>query len=249
MSELLPPLKPLPIKERLSVVFIERGEIDVLDGAFVVVDVTGIRTQIPVGGLAGLMLEPGARISHAAVALAGALLALPLAAAEPGWGLGEELPASRQVTLNQTVYPDGRNLPPGRGSVAEGRALYAQRCAGCHGESGSEGPASRLAGSDGFFSLADPLRPLRIRQFPRHVQSVGAMWPYATSIFDYIRRAMPPQAPKSLDDAQTYALTAYVLHLNGLLAAHDTLDRTSLLHVRMPGLRRGVSAWRQGCGR
>ena len=70
MSQLLPPLKPIPIKERVSVIFIERGEIDVLDGAFVVVDVTGIRTHIPVGGVACIMLEPGTRVSHRAAALA-----------------------------------------------------------------------------------------------------------------------------------------------------------------------------------
>ena len=69
-SGLLPPLKPIPINDRLSVVFIERGEIDVLDGAFVVVDVTGIRTHIPVGGVACIMLEPGTRVSHRAAALA-----------------------------------------------------------------------------------------------------------------------------------------------------------------------------------
>ena len=71
MTGLLPPLKPLPIKERISVVFVERGEIDMLDGAFVVVDATGVRTHIPVGGVACIMLEPGTRVSHRAAALAG----------------------------------------------------------------------------------------------------------------------------------------------------------------------------------
>ena len=67
---LLPPLKPIPIKERVSVIFVEKGEIDVLDGAFVVIDVTGVRTHIPVGGVACIMLEPGTRLSHRAAALA-----------------------------------------------------------------------------------------------------------------------------------------------------------------------------------
>ena len=71
MPELLPPLRPLPIKERLSILYIEYGHLDVLDGAFVVVDKTGVRTHIPVGGVACLMLEPGTRVSHAACALAG----------------------------------------------------------------------------------------------------------------------------------------------------------------------------------
>ncbi len=71
MAQMLPPLKPIPIKERLSVLYIEKGHLDVLDGAFVVVDKTGVRTHVPVGGVACLMLEPGTRISHAACALAG----------------------------------------------------------------------------------------------------------------------------------------------------------------------------------
>lgn len=70
MNTLLPPLKPIPVKERLSVLFIEKGHLDVLDGAFVVVDKTGVRTHVPVGGVACLMLEPGTRVSHAAAALA-----------------------------------------------------------------------------------------------------------------------------------------------------------------------------------
>ena len=70
MTNLLPPLKPIPIKDRLSILFVEKGNLDVLDGAFVVVDVTGVRTHVPIGGVACLMLEPGTRISHAAVALA-----------------------------------------------------------------------------------------------------------------------------------------------------------------------------------
>lgn len=134
-----------------------------------------------------------------------------------------------------TVFPDGRNLPAGAGSVAAGRALYASHCAGCHGAAGIEGPAARLVGSDGFFSLDDPLRILRIREHPLLLLSVGGQWPYATSIFDYIRRAMPHQAPKSLSDDQVYALTAHLLQMNGLLEEDAVLDRDSLPRVVMPG--------------
>ena len=90
-SGLLPPLKPLPIKERISVVFVERGEIDMLDGAFVVVDATGVRTHIPVGGVACIMMEPGTRFSHRAVALA----------ARVGTLLDEPAPSCRSPAISK----------------------------------------------------------------------------------------------------------------------------------------------------
>lgn len=168
----------------------------------------------------------------------GAWLLLALgtsAAADPVIGLGQPLAPQTIRRYAISVFPDGRNLPAGEGSVQAGRALYASRCAGCHGAKGIEGPAARLVGSDGFFSLDDPLRILRIREHPLLLFSVGGQWPYATSIFDYVRRAMPHHAPKSLSDGQVYALTAYILHLNGLLDAAAVLDRDSLPRVEMPG--------------
>lgn len=157
------------------------------------------------------------------------------AAAQPLVGLGQPLPAQTIERHAITVFPDGRNLPPGAGSVHAGRELYADHCAGCHGARGREGPAARLVGSDGFFSLDDPLRILRIREHPLLLLSVGGQWPYATTIFDYTRRAMPHHAPKSLSDDQVYALTAYILHMNGLLEETAVLDRDSLPNVEMPG--------------
>lgn len=142
-----------------------------------------------------------------------------------------------------TVFPDGRNLPEGRGSVSQGRTLFQNQCVMCHGANGIEGPAARLAGSDGFFSFSDPLRFMRIRKYPLLVLSVGAQWPYATSIFDYVRRAMPHHAPKSMKNDEVYALTAYILHLHRLLAPDAVLDRDSLPAVVMPGLSRTISAW------
>ena len=99
------------------------------------------------------------------------------------------------------------------------------RCAACHGATGIEGPASRLAGTDGFIGWSDPLRPLRVRKYPLQVLSVGALWPHATTVFDYVRRAMPMNAPKSLTDDEVYAITGYVLHLNGLVDAGDVFNR------------------------
>ncbi|MEW5782254.1 MAG: c-type cytochrome [Pseudomonadota bacterium] len=162
-------------------------------------------------------------------------------AAQPGLGVPLD-PRGAQV-LSKTVFPDGRGLPPGQGTVAQGRTLYAQHCAMCHGVRGIEGPAARLAGSDGFIAWSDPLRPLRALKHPILVLSVGAQWPYATSIFDYVRRAMPYHAPKSLNDDEVYAVTGYLLHLNGLVGADAVMDRHTLPTVRMPGLARSVWAW------
>lgn len=164
------------------------------------------------------------------------LLALATgAAAQSLVGLGQPLSAETIQRYAITVFPDGRNLPPGEGSVRAGRALYANGCASCHGPQGREGPAARLVGSDGFFSFDDPLRILRIREHPLLLLAVGGQWPYATTIFDYTRRAMPHHAPKSLHDDQVYALTAYILYMNGLLEETAVLDRDSLPNVEMPG--------------
>ena len=113
MSGLLPPLKPIPIKERVSVIFIERGEIDVLDGAFVVVDVTGVRTHIPVGGVACIMLEPGTRVSHRAAALAARVGTLLVwvgeagvrlySAGQPGGARSDRLLYQAKLALDETL--------------------------------------------------------------------------------------------------------------------------------------------------
>lgn len=157
--------------------------------------------------------------------------------------LGRPVEPAELDRLSITVFPDGHGLPSGQGSVRDGGRLYAERCAACHGVTGIEGPAARLVGSDGWFAWNDPLRVLRIRRQPLQLISVTGMWPHATSIFDYLRRAMPHPAPKSLSDDEAYALTAYLLHLGGLLSAGAALDRESLPKVMMPGLARGVSAW------
>ena len=158
-------------------------------------------------------------------------------------GLGQPLPAAQIERYAITVFPDGRNLPLGQGNVAQGATLYQAQCAACHGDKGIEGPAARLAGSDGFIGWTDPLRVLRIRKYPLLVVSVGARWPYATSLFDYVRRAMPHHAPKSLSDDEVYAVTAHLLHLNDLVPASAVMNRESLPRVVMPGLEKTVSAW------
>lgn len=120
------------------------------------------------------------------------------------------------------VSPDGSGLPPGRGSALEGRAVYAAKCARCHGPTGTEGPADPLVGGQGTLKGPDPVR------------TVGSYWPYATTLFDYIRRAMPFDAPQSLTPDETYAVVAWLLAENGIVAGDQVLDAKSLPAVRMP---------------
>jgi cytochrome c len=170
----------------------------------------------------------------------GALPASPIA---PTVGLGVPLESAQIARFDITIFPDGRNLPKGQGSVAHGGKLFQAHCAACHGEKGIEGPAARLAGSDGFFGWNDPLRILRIKEYPLLVQSVGARWPYATTLFDYVRRAMPYHAPKSLSDDEVYAITGQVLYLNGLVEADAVMTPESMRRVVMPARARTVVAW------
>ncbi len=157
--------------------------------------------------------------------------------------LGVALSPSEVSPYEITIFPSGKNLPEGKGSVKQGEGLYQNHCMMCHGEEGDEGPAARLKGSDGWFSFSDPLRVLRIDKYPILLISVGSLWPYATSIFDYIRRAMPHYAPKSLSNDEVYALTAYILYLNDLLAKESVLNEETILDISMPGKQRSVSAW------
>jgi len=120
------------------------------------------------------------------------------------------------------VAPDGSGLPPGRGSVAEGRKVYEEKCAMCHGAHGEGGPMDRLVGGFGSLSSAKP------------VKTVGSFWPYATTVFDYVRRAMPFNAPQTLSNDEVYAVTGYLLHLNEILGPDATLDAAALTAVRMP---------------
>jgi S-disulfanyl-L-cysteine oxidoreductase SoxD len=120
--------------------------------------------------------------------------------------------------------PDGKGLPPGTGTVTQGKQVFADNCAVCHGDNGVGGIKDRLAGGQGTLASSAP------------VKTVGSFWPYATTLFDYVHRAMPYQAPGSLGSDDTYAVVAYILHLNGILPADGRLDRESLPKIRMPNL-------------
>ena len=150
------------------------------------------------------------------------LMAAPAYAEQPQYHLGRTPTAAEINAWNIDVRPDGQGLPPGHGSVTEGRAVFADQCAACHGEKGQGGPADRLVGGLGTLTQPHPVR------------TVGSYWPYATTLFDFIRRAMPFNAPESLSADQVYAVSAYVLSLNGIVPDDTVLDAKSLPKVVMP---------------
>jgi len=123
---------------------------------------------------------------------------------------------------NIDVSPDGAGLPKGNGSVAAGQAIYAAQCAACHGARGEGKPADALVGGQGTLKNDRP------------VKTIGSFWPYATTVYDFVYRAMPYNAPQSLKPDEVYAVTAYLLHLNGIVPADAVLDAQSLPKVRMP---------------
>ena len=156
----------------------------------------------------------------AAVAAAGVLLlgaALHARQTSPS-GLGRPPTAAEQ--RDSIVDPDGAELPPGSGAPAQGEMVFGRRgCSTCHGPTGSEGPSIRLVGGD---------VTTRTNYWPiRH-------WPFAPSIWDYIRRVMPYDRPGVLTDDETYAVTAYLLYRNGIIGENDVMDAESLPQVRMP---------------
>ncbi|WP_287069404.1 c-type cytochrome, partial [Methylobacterium sp.] len=138
------------------------------------------------------------------------------------FGVGRPAAPETIAAWDIEARPDGRGLPPGSGSVREGAVLFAARCASCHGDRGQGAAAEALAGGTGSLTDAKPLR------------TVGSYWPYATTLFDYVRRAMPFDAPQSLAPDEVYAVSAYVLHLNGLLPGDARLDAVALPKVAMP---------------
>ena len=131
------------------------------------------------------------------------------------------------------VGPDGAGLPAGGSRVADGLAVYEAKCAVCHGADGTGGPNDRLAGripDDAFPFATDPQAPY----------TVGSYWPYATTLFDYIRKAMPFDAPGSLTNREVYGVVGAVLHFNDLLAADALVDSATIAGLRMPSRDRFV---------
>jgi len=158
------------------------------------------------------------------------------------YGLGTPAAPSRIAALDVDVGPDGAGLPPGRGTPNEGQAVYARQCASCHGDRGEGKPPlyPQLVGRD---SIAEGFR---FGKDPRLAKTIGNYWPYATTVFDYVRRAMPLNAPGSLSNDQVYAVTAYLLSANRIIDADATLDSAKLVAVRMPYVDRFVKDDRTG---
>lgn len=181
---------------------------------------------------AGLVLGCTGPRSQEAIADAG-----PVTPAR--FDLGRAATHADIAALDIDVRPDGAGLPPGSGTPAEGRALYEAKCRHCHGENGRGQPFDRLVGrieGDAFpFSKA-----------PRTPRSIGSYWPYATTVFDYTRRAMPLERPGSLTDDEVYALTAYLLHMNDLWPEDEALDGASLPTLVMPARDRFIPDDRRG---
>lgn len=138
------------------------------------------------------------------------------------YGVGRPATAEEVAAWDVTIGPEGRELPAGSGTAKDGAQVYEVRCKECHGDQGVGGDHAGLVGN-----------PEQLKQTPP-LKTVGSYWPYATTLFDYTRRAMPFEEPGTLSADQVYAVTAYILHLNGLVAEDDVLDRESLPRVVMP---------------
>ncbi len=142
--------------------------------------------------------------------------------APPRYALGATPSAAEIRAWDIDVAPDGGGLPAGAGNVSQGRAIYAEKCIACHGASGDGGPGGRLVGGHGSLATRQP------------ILTIGSFWPYASTVYDYINRAMPHDRPQSLKPDEVYALTAFLLFQNGVVAADTMLDAKSLPKVRMP---------------
>ncbi|MFA5958164.1 c-type cytochrome [Hyphomicrobium sp.] len=136
--------------------------------------------------------------------------------------LGTPMSASDVVKWDKTVFPDGRGLPSGHGTAKEGRLLYVQKCASCHGQHGEGATAEDLVGGPKPPSSDNPSK------------AIGPYWPFATTIFDFVSRSMPPAAPGSLSADETYAITAYLLAANRIIGESDEIDAKTLPKVNMP---------------
>ena len=157
-------------------------------------------------------------VAFAALALA---CATPVHAQSP-YGIGRAATPAEIAGWNIDIGRYGKNLPPGSGSVSQGLEVFDQQCAACHGTKGEGGVGDQLVGGQGTLAT------------PKPVRTVGSYWPYAATLFDYIRRAMPQNAPQSLSNDDVYAVSAYILNLNGLFAADATLDAKTLRAIKMP---------------
>ena len=170
-----------------------------------------------------------AKLSSALVLLAAVIFVNGTAFSAPN--LGREVKPEEIAAWDISIPPDGSGLPPGGGTAAEGGAVYDAKCAACHGVKGIKGPADRLVGGIDTLATKKP------------VKTVGSYWPYAATLFDYIRRAMPYNAPRSLSNDEVYGLSAYLLYLNGIIDPEQRMDAKTLPQVKMPNRDGFVRYW------
>jgi len=159
-------------------------------------------------------------LACAALVLVAAGCAAPARVETPN--LGRPATAAEIAGWDISVGPDGVGLPAGSGTALKGAAVYEQKCQACHGAKGAGQPNDRLAGGHGTLASKTPVR------------TIGSYWPYATTVFDYVRRAMPYTQPQSLSDDEVYAVTAYLLQLNGIIGEADEMNAQTLPKVTMP---------------
>ena len=170
-----------------------------------------------------------------AAAAPAALFALASPAfAQQSPNLGKAISVEDLASWDISIGPDGAGLPSGSGTVKQGEAVFMAKCQACHGEKGAGTPNDRLVGGQG--SLPGDKPP---------VKTVGSYWPYATTLFDYIRRAMPFNESKSLTSDEVYGVVAYLLNLNGVVPESETMDAQTLLKVTMPN-REGFVVFTRG---
>lgn len=142
-----------------------------------------------------------------------------------GYGLGRAATDQEVQTWNIDVAPTGEGLPPGQGTAKQGASIFAARCATCHGPTGQEGPMDRLVGGAGTLTSQHPIK------------TIGSYWPYATTLYDYVHRAMPFPAPQSLSPDEIYSVVAWLLYKNGIIAEDVVVDARSLPGISMPNRR------------
>jgi S-disulfanyl-L-cysteine oxidoreductase SoxD len=175
------------------------------------------------------------------------LLALVSWGAEPSgqggpparFGFGRPATAAEITAWDIAVRPDGKGLPPGRGTAREGAGVYAARCAACHGLTGREGPFDRLVGRE-------PRQGFPFGRDASLARTIGNYWPYATTLYDYVHRAMPLDRPGSLAPDQIYSLVAYLLWRNEIIPDSAVIDARTLPRVVMPAHDRFVVDDRRG---
>ena len=155
-----------------------------------------------------------------ASAAAGSVFAQGFGAAGPN--LGKPISPADIAAWDISIMPDGTGLPPGAGTAAQGAPIYAQKCAVCHGESGKGGIAAALVGGQPVSNAIETTK------------TIANFWPYSSTLFDFIRRAMPWNKPRTLTNDEVYALTAYILALNKIIGESNVMNAQTLPKVQMP---------------